>query len=515
MEQSSALPFDEANLPPTGRNVSRPEGLWTEDMAQRLKVLYHAQPIFALHRSAAHGTETADYDVVVLAFKLLDLLAEEAGLGDGISADEATGNLLPLLEIMDREAGRQPDQDRHRRVAQKVLDFLLNRGGSSRQFEIEYLSSLRSDGTAETAVLKFRLVAEVHSPRGVVLRLTPEAVNLIFRMLAVDLESSMAATEAILEHLLKRGRFDEALRSARQALKQAGAYRLKIQAFRQNVRSDIQMEMGSEALLEAMAFIQERQEEDKVLLAQINARREDLRENGARQEEIESRYQSLAEIHELITQCAGIFASLGYDIMEAHREFTMEHGRQCLRARPRTQHFPNLMTDKAPAVFLAPLASVEGGLLAFHQRLVGYMPPERFSFAHLMGPLKRALTTDNPDKAFDEEQVEQIAHKPPISDEDWAWVQNFLAGVSQKSRLSDLLATVAQEDAIDGPRRLGVVIEVIRAFAFGSDKPGVLLKVEVSGPNRPLRWQDLEFYGDDLWVEPFIEEESAAVEEGA
>jgi tetratricopeptide (TPR) repeat protein len=482
-------------------------------MTSRLRALYHARPLFDMRRSSAHGNETADYDVVVLAFKLLDILAEETGLGEGITSEDAAGGLLPLLMVMDQEAGRDPDVERHRRVAQKVLEYLLNRGESSRQFQIEYLSTIGPDGKAERKVLSFRLIAEVYGPHGVVLRLTPEAVNLIFRMLAVDLESSMAATEAILEHLLKRGRFDEAVRSAQQALKQAGVYRLKIKVFRQNVRSDILMELGSDALREAMEFVQERQEKDAILLNQIGTRRNDLRKGETSQDEIESRFHRLTEIYELIHQCAGLYASLGHDILDAQREFTLEHGRQCLRAKPRYRRYPNLMTEQAPPIFLAPLAKVESGLLAFYQRLAGHRPPERFSFSHLMNPLKRPLPTEESLEAFEEKEILHEAFLAQISAEDWAWVHRFVGKLEKQTRLSELLKEAKKDDKLNGPRRLGVLIEVIRAYVFGAEKPGVKLTVTVPDSVQAIRWRDLEFYGDDLVVEPLVVGGEAVEEE--
>lgn len=498
------LPFDDAPTDPVGLiEPLSPSGVWTEDMARRLKVLYHASPLFDLGRNASRNDDLSDYDVVVIAFKFLDVLAEETGLGDGISADQAIESVIPLLAIMDRNAQRTPNPERQRKVARRVLDYLLNRSDGSRKFEIDYMSSIRPDGSAEQAVLKFRLVEEVNRTwNEVVLRLSPEAVNLIFRMLAVDLESSMAATEAILEHLIRRGRFDDALNSAQQALKQAGVYRLKINAFRRNVRSDIMLELGSNSLNEAMEFVRERQEKEKILYAQICARREDLRKGDASQGEEDVRYNRLSEILTLITQCQGIYASLVYDIMDAQREFTQEHGKQCLRPKPVRGRYPNLMIEQAPPIFLAPLAKVEPGLLAFYQRLAGHRPPERFSFNHLMNPLKRPLPSEDSLEESEETAIQPEPYTAQIRPEDWVWVQAFIADVKQRTRLSDLLKEVGQQDNLNGPRRLALIIEVIRGFVFGAEKPGVKLSISTMDDARPLKWRDLEFYGDDMWVEP-------------
>lgn len=513
MEPAQPLIFQDMSDASPVRMV--PAGVWTEDMTQRLRVLYHARPIFEMFRGLAHSEEASSYDVAVLGFKLLDILAEETGLGDGVSAESLVAGALPLLVAEDIVKERLPNDAVHRRVVRRVLDYLLNRGDNTRQFVYDYLDCEGELPVKRT--LSFRLVEEVYGPRGgIVLRLTPAAVNLMFRMLAVDLESTMAATEAILEHLLKRGRFDQALQSAQKALQQAGFYRIKIRAFRQNVRSDIHLEIGSGSLGEAMAFIQERQEKDRVLSGQIQARQDDLRQKGMGQEEVDSKYRALAEIGDLINQCSALYASLGLDIMDAQREFTLEHARQSLRAKTRYQRCPNLMTDKAPRIFGAPMAAVEQGLLAFHQRLAGYGQPERFSFAYILAPLKRPLP--DPDAAGDTEEVPILLKDPYIAailPEDWEWAHRFLEGLEGRKSLNELLAMAAKDDKLEGPRRLAILIEVMRAFAFGKDKPGVKLYVEKAQSAPVIRWKDIEFYGDDLWIEPLVEEVTVQEEEGA
>ena len=71
------------------------------------------------------------------------------------------------------------------------------------------------------------------------LRLSPEAVNLSLRLLDLDIEDAQAAAEAIVRSQLVRGRFEEALASARASRMQSLRFREKIMSVIRQTRRDV------------------------------------------------------------------------------------------------------------------------------------------------------------------------------------------------------------------------------------------------------------------------------------
>jgi hypothetical protein len=115
---------------------------------------------------------------------------------------------------------------------------LTNDGDGRRPFAIGYRDL--ADGTAIERRLEFRLVWNYLPPAGgTVLRLSNEAINLYLRAWDLDIEDAQAAAEAVVFSQLQRGKFDEAVHSARNARIQSLRYWEKIMRIIRETRRDV------------------------------------------------------------------------------------------------------------------------------------------------------------------------------------------------------------------------------------------------------------------------------------
>ncbi|MGH7619363.1 MAG: hypothetical protein ACREPM_19270 [Gemmatimonadaceae bacterium] len=206
---------------PAPYSSSLQSAAWTNDLAQRLRSLLHATPLTDLRSSDEHhDISTRHYDSLTLALKLLDAVVEYTGLEDELDHDGARRMLAPLLRAMDHAAGVEADVDRHDAVVRRLLAALQNDKSGREPFDVTYLDA-GERGELVTRHVTFRLLSDYHvggpGDGRIVLRLSNEAINLVLNALSLDLADAHAATEAVVDSQFRRGRFDDALRSAQNA----------------------------------------------------------------------------------------------------------------------------------------------------------------------------------------------------------------------------------------------------------------------------------------------------------
>ena len=209
-------------------------------LVRRLRVLLHAQPLYQLGQSDTRRDEAfRHYDTLVIALKILDVIAERMGMEIEADREYVDFSLAPLLDAMDRRAGLLPDVERHVQITDKVFAALRNDGDARRPFKISY-SDLDENGDLVERQLEFRLIQDAFGLNGdLVMRLTNEAVNLNFNALELDLEDSQAATEAIVHSQMCRGKFDEARRNAHYAVRQSRLYCDRLRKMLRDTQRDI------------------------------------------------------------------------------------------------------------------------------------------------------------------------------------------------------------------------------------------------------------------------------------
>jgi hypothetical protein len=230
--------FSRVNLAP---RLSPPMSeLWSKDLRHRMRVLLHTLPLTDLHRNQGLAQpEYRHYDPLALAMKTLDLIVESMGLEQEVDRNTVGRALRPLLSAMDSAHGLVPDASRHLAMTERLLDALRNDGNRRHPFQIDYLD-LDANGSATKRVLEFRLIEDRHHPiAGSVLRLSNEAINLFLGAFELDIEDAQAAAEAVVRSQLDRGKFHEAVQSARSALLQTLRMQDKIQGLLKQTARDI------------------------------------------------------------------------------------------------------------------------------------------------------------------------------------------------------------------------------------------------------------------------------------
>src|SRR5678815_1327247 len=107
----------------------------------------------------------------------MDLIIDHMGLDTDVDRARVASHLAPLLDELDRIAGKWPDPVRHAAMADRVIAALRNDDDRRRPFEARYVDI--DDGRLVHRVREFRLVYDQFHPEGgTVLRLSNEAVNL-------------------------------------------------------------------------------------------------------------------------------------------------------------------------------------------------------------------------------------------------------------------------------------------------------------------------------------------------
>jgi hypothetical protein len=104
---------------------------------------------------------------------------------------------LGLIRFLPFIAAQAPERDRaeHARVAQWVLDNLINVGSAERGFRALH-GTFGESGSYERRVFDFKLLVELVSPEGeIYLRASDEAINVLVGALDTDVESAQIAAE--------------------------------------------------------------------------------------------------------------------------------------------------------------------------------------------------------------------------------------------------------------------------------------------------------------------------------
>ena len=214
--------------------------LWPAELRQRMRVVLYTLPLTDLHRNQGMAQpDLRHYDPLALAMKVLDLIVESMGMEQELDRRAVVRALSPLLSAMDVAHGLAPDAARHLAMAERLLDSLRNDGNHRHPFQIEY-TDLDESGRAVRRFVEFRLIEDRHHAiEGTVLRLSNEAINLFLGAFELDIEDAQAAAEAVVRSQLERGKFHEAVQSARGALLQTLRMQDKIRGILKQTRRDI------------------------------------------------------------------------------------------------------------------------------------------------------------------------------------------------------------------------------------------------------------------------------------
>jgi tetratricopeptide (TPR) repeat protein len=474
----------------------REAGPWPADVTRRLRVLLHTAPLAVLRRGdALRDPELRHYDTLALALRLFDVVIDRLGLEDEADRELVARELAPMLASMDESVGLSSSADRHREILDRVLAGLRNDGEARRPFREEY-TALDDQGRAVRHLLEFRLLSDAfHASGRIVLRPSAEACNLYLRLLDLDIEDAQAATEAVVESQLARGRFDEAVQSARQARIQSVQFREKVLRILRETRRDVErVDWRREVprmLAEAREHLARRLRVEQEILNAADERLDVMIEGG-------EPTRAVVQVAELIRDCRIRHVELHEELMRARNVFLDMQARQSFATTP-SRPLPDLLNDVLEPLFAQPVAAAGPAAERCVPLLMGPRPPVLLSLMALVSwmlqPRRTQPAHEIPVDAIDPSVLDMEISRYP--QEVRAEATGILAAIGTATSLSVLLSQARAQGAAD------TVLEVLALLCLQSfaseDRKAARLQAEKI-PNGHLA--DAGFYGDDLLVSP-------------
>lgn len=477
------------------RPHAQAQDLWPADLTRRLRVLLHTLPLDALRRGdTMRDPELRHYDSLGLALRLLDLVIDRLGLEREADRENVTRTLSPVLAAMDAAAGIPVSPERHDLMIDKVLGGMRNDSDARRPFREEY-AAIDEQGEARRHVVEFRLLADAFHPSGgTVLRPSDEACNLYLRLLDVDIEDAQAATEAVVESQIARGRFDEAVHSARQARIQSVRFREKVSQILNDTRRDIDRVDWTEevprTLDESLAHLDRRVAVERGILASADERLDRIPDDEPRSR------QAIAQVADLTRDCLKRHAELHGKLIGARNVFLDAQARQAFAPGP-SRPLPDLANEVLEPLLRLSVTAAEGLIELGFPTLVGPKTPTLASLPDLVGwmlqPRRPAPRREVPVEPVDATDLEaELRRFPPEVREQ---AESVFSSVDGEARLSDLLAGARDAGA---PEQVLEVISLVALLGFSREDRLTALVASEPVPRGHL--EDPLFYGDDLLV---------------
>lgn len=480
----------------SGNDKQFDQTAWPVELTRRLRVLLHTSPLSALRRGdTLRDAELRHYDSLALALRALDVVIDRLGLEDEADRELVARELVPMLITMDESTGVSPPAGRHREILDKVLAGLRNDSDARRPFREEYTAP-DDQGHAARRFVEFRLLWDAfHSSGRTVLRPSTEACNLYLRLLDLDIEDAQAATEAVVESQLARGRFDEAVQSARQARIQSVRFREKVLQILRETRRDVgRVDWRQEVprmLDGARDHLARRLRVEQGILDVADERLDMMLD-------ADEATRAVVQVAELIRDCRFRHVELHEELMQARNVFLDMQARQSFASAP-SRPLPDLVEDVLEPLLAQSVARVEPAIHRGVAFFMGPRPPLLLSVAALVSwmlqPRRAQPAHDIPVDAVDAAALELEIWRYPR--EVRAEATRILAELKAATPLSTLLVGARTQGASDA------VIEILVLLglqSYASEDRGALgLRAEKLA-DRPLA--ALGFYGDDLLLSP-------------
>lgn len=493
MAQNEADPSEDQSDPRSHIGV----GIgWEQSLTEKLRVLLHSAPLLDMKKNEARREPgLRHYDALALAVKVLDLIIENMGLDHEANRGTVTHALFPLLAAMDAEVGIPVDRARHEEMVGRVLSSMRNEVDRRRPFRIVY-QDFTASGEAVERRLDFRLVVdEFHPAGGTVLRLSPQAVNLFLRAMDLDIESEQAAAEAIVKSQLERGRFDDAVSSARNARLQSLRYQEKIVRILLDTRRDLQrVDWKADAprlLDDALTHIAARLDTEETILGVARQRLSVLQEG-------DENGRAVAQIRRLVEECRVRHVDLHRKVMEARNVFLDEQERQAFRPSPMV-FVPSLHDDVLAPLLRASVTQARSVLTRSLSALGGAQPPKLLALNDLvrwqLHPRRRVGAGE---VEVVEADLTDYSHELlRFSDEVRSAARWILDGIQGPTKLSFLLDEKSG-DATPVQVQECVALSVLKCYAPEEDGRGGMRVTKIPGEE----FRTAGFRGDELELAP-------------
>jgi hypothetical protein len=425
-----------------------------------------------------------------IALQMIDQVTVAMDFDRGADHDDVVKRVRPFI------AAQAPDRDHaeHGRVAQWVLDNLINVGTVDRGFRALY-GTFGVSGAYERRVFDFKLLTELVSAQGeIYLRASDEAINVLVGALDTDVESAQIAAEVKLDNLIKRGRLSDAQLAAQQAryrtVQYAETLRRKLEATRRDVRAVDWEHEVPDLIDEALTHIEERYRYENAILTNITLTRDEATDPAHK--------HRAAELVDIVADCIRRHTQLQARLQDAGSTFRAEQDRQQFSGhaqRAVVDLFGHLLV---PALSL-PIVKARGPAEAFFLAAAGLTPPRLSRISGLVGlllapPQEQQRVLDE----MEEPDLAPAADPDVFSEEQWRQADELLKVDEVPRRLSGLLADARGMDC-DLPLLVALRVlyalspEIGVAVRQGDDR--VLLAVDDGTP-----LDDPDFGGADLLV---------------
>jgi len=498
--EQSSFAFDKPVFPDdTGASGSAPNDSvvdhWPSDLTRRLRVLLHTLPLDGLRRSdAIRDAELRHYDSLALALRVLDVVIDRLGLEAEADREIVVRVLRPVFSALDAAAGVASSPERHLRMLDALLGALRNDGDARRPFREEY-TSVNGEGEAQRHALEFRLLFDAFHPSGrTVLRPSAEACNLYLRLLDLDVEDAQAAAEAVVESQLARGRFDEAVHSARQARIQSVRFRDKVLQILRDTRRDVdRVDWKVEVpriLNESLAHLERRVAVERGILGAADERLEIMPEQEA------GSRRAVAQVADLTHDCLLRHAELHEQLIGARNVFLDAQARQAFAPRP-LRPLPDLADDVLEPLLRMPIGRADRLIERGFPLFVGPRLPVLASLEHLITWMLQPRRPQ-PRQEIDVEPVDatdldaELRRYPP---EVRAAAKELLNAVDGDVKLSALLSKARASGASNAVLEV-ISLLVLQGFATEDRDTARVASEPIAG----VRLEDPLLYGDELLI---------------
>ena len=440
--------------------------------ATRLKALLSTAPLHDLEGSKglrdAGGASWEQLDLTGLSLSAIDEAVDHMGLvGDGLSFDSLADAIAAIARRHDD--GLPPEETR--RAATEVVRLLLNDADNRRAFVRGYADP---DAGYERLRHTFRLLEERDDPeRGVIVKASKEAVNLIKCALDQDLEDAQVANAAVLRSQLLRGRVDAATATAREARRLSNLYADEILRALETTRRDIRRAGWDGTvpglLQDALTHLATRLADTNDLLEHAQALLAGIGVEDTQDDRVGREMRQAIELVDLLDDCRRTHAALHERLLVAYPTFLDEQDRQVF-ARPAVSiDFAPWADLLEPAVELHrdPASAV---VEVFFRSAMGVTVPRALRLTGLLDALLRPPLVRGEEIPDEEPELvlRQVVERR-FSEEAEEAAARLLRDLSSAVRLSELVARA--RSVAEGADHL-VVLLALRWFAPERDDDG-------------------------------------------
>lgn len=454
---------------------------WPSALPRRVGTLARIAPLIRFEQAkGGRRLELESHDLRTLALMVFDVVVETMGLASGATRDDIASGLAPLIRAAEPDAVRE----RVMELTDLMIDLLMNEPGRRAAFSEEVRVPVENG--VQTRHIEFHYLRQVHGPNDETLyRATAEGINLYTGTLGLDLEDAQTANAAVLKYQIGRGKYREAVVSAKQAVTITTGYEVKLErALRVAERDIAQVDWAGEMLLmlqEAREHLRVRLDSDGEICAAVMTAQDDADEKER---------PHIAQLLRHMQECQQRNTRLHQRIITANDQWLNEHSRQAFRPRA-ILALPDLEAQvlrtalslnsrewtpdecwQVTSGFLGPRVPRVMGPVDFIEMLLA--PPRDYERAELPVPIVEMDESGRSAPFFSEEdeRITSLAIESVAADE---------------IRISELLARQRHEGMSQHLRTL-LYLKTLLSFGEASESVDLAGSVFADGP----------FSGDDL-----------------